>query len=49
MWYGEAFHGLGAQGVEVLILVGCLFPTSMAPVSQGNFEVMELTFSAFIS
>jgi hypothetical protein len=33
-WRGEAFHGLGIQGVEILILVADLFPLSVAPVSQ---------------
>jgi hypothetical protein len=33
-WCGEAFHGLGVQGVEVLILFGALFPPSVAPESQ---------------
>jgi hypothetical protein len=34
MWCGEAFHRLGVQGVEVLILLGALFPPSVAPASQ---------------
>jgi hypothetical protein len=33
-WHGEAFHRLGVQGVEVLILLAALFPPSVAPVSQ---------------
>jgi hypothetical protein len=36
-WHGEVFYGLGAQGVEVLILSGALFPPSMAPASQQGF------------
>jgi hypothetical protein len=32
-WCGEAFHGLG----EVLILLGALFPPSVAPASQQHF------------
>jgi hypothetical protein len=37
MWYGETFHRLGVQGVEVLILLGALFLPSVAPVSQQDF------------
>jgi hypothetical protein len=36
-WCGEAFHGLGVQGVEVLILLGALSPPSVAPASQQGF------------
>jgi hypothetical protein len=36
-WHGEAFHGLGAQGVKVLIFLGALFPPSVAPASQQDF------------
>jgi hypothetical protein len=43
---GEAFNGLGVQGVKVLILVGVLFPPSVAPASQQGFGVMELMVSA---
>jgi hypothetical protein len=35
-WHGEAFYGLGVQGVKVLILLGALFP-SVAPASQQGF------------
>jgi hypothetical protein len=34
MWYGETFHRLGVQGVEVLILLGALYLPSVAPASQ---------------
>jgi hypothetical protein len=43
MWHGEAFYGLGVQGVEVLILLGALFPLSVAPASQQGLRVTELT------
>jgi hypothetical protein len=33
-WHREAFHGLGVQGVKVLILLDALFPPSVAPASQ---------------
>jgi hypothetical protein len=36
-WSGEAFYGLGLQDVEVLIVLGALFPPSVAPVSQQGF------------
>jgi hypothetical protein len=36
-WSGEALYGLGVQGVEVLILLGALFPPSVAPESQQDF------------
>jgi hypothetical protein len=35
----EAFHGLGVQGVKGSILVGVLFPQSVAPVSQQGYGV----------
>jgi hypothetical protein len=37
MWCGEAFYGLGVQGVEVLILLGALFLPSVTPASQQDF------------
>jgi hypothetical protein len=37
MWHEEAFYGLGVQGVEVLILLGALFPPSVTPASQQYF------------
>jgi hypothetical protein len=37
-WHGDAFHGLGVQGVETLILLSVLFPQSMAQVSQQGLE-----------
>jgi hypothetical protein len=37
VWYGEAFYGLGVQGVKVLLLLGALFPPSVAPASQEDF------------
>jgi hypothetical protein len=43
MWHGEAFSGLGIEGVKVLILTGALFLPSVAPASQQGFGVMELT------
>jgi hypothetical protein len=48
MWHGEAFHGLGVQGVEALILVAVLFLPSVAPTSKQGFGVMELTLSASV-
>jgi hypothetical protein len=33
-WHGEAFHRLGVQDVEGLILFAALFLTSVAPASQ---------------
>jgi hypothetical protein len=45
-WYGEAFHRLGVQDVEVLILLAALFLSSMAPAYQQGFGVLELTLSA---
>jgi hypothetical protein len=32
-WCGEAFHGLGVQGVEVLILLAALLKPRVAPAS----------------
>jgi hypothetical protein len=43
-----SFPQLGVQGVEGLILVGALFPPSVAPMSQGGFGVMELMLSASV-
>jgi hypothetical protein len=37
MWLREDFYRLGVQGVEVFILLGALFPPSMAPASQQGF------------
>jgi hypothetical protein len=37
MWYGEAFYGLGVQGVKVLICFCVLFPPSVVPVPQQDF------------
>jgi hypothetical protein len=36
-WHGEAFYGLGVQGIEVLILLDALLLPSVAPVSQQDF------------
>jgi hypothetical protein len=47
-WHGEAFHGLGVQGVEVLIFLAALFPSSVAPVSQRGFGVSEFMLSASV-
>jgi hypothetical protein len=48
MWHGEAFHGLGVQGVKVLILLAALFPPSVTPVSQRGFGVSELMLFASV-
>jgi hypothetical protein len=48
-WHGEAFHGLGVQAIEVLILVGRLFLPCVAPACQQDFGVTELTLSASVS
>jgi hypothetical protein len=45
MWYGEAFYGLGVQGVKVLICFCVLFPPSVVPVPQQDFWFTELTLS----
>jgi hypothetical protein len=45
-WHGEAFHKLGVQDVEVLILLAALFLSSVAPTSQQTFGVSELKISA---
>jgi hypothetical protein len=37
MWHGEAFYGLGVQGVEVLILLVALFLPTVVPASQQGF------------
>jgi hypothetical protein len=34
IWHRKAFYGLGVQAVEVLILLGALFPLSVAWASQ---------------
>jgi hypothetical protein len=47
-WYGEAFHRLGVQGVEVLILLASLFLPSVDPVSQRGFGVTEFMLSASV-
>jgi hypothetical protein len=36
-WCGEALYQLGVQGVKVLILLGALFPPSVAPVFLQDF------------
>jgi hypothetical protein len=46
MWHGEAFHGLGVQSVEILILLGALFLPSVTPASQQYFWFVELILSA---
>jgi hypothetical protein len=48
MWHGEAFYGLGVQGVEVLIFLGALFLPRVAPVSQQGFGIKELTLSGSV-
>jgi hypothetical protein len=45
-WRGEAFHGLGVQGVKVLIVLAILFPPSVELVSQLGFGVREFMLSA---
>jgi hypothetical protein len=47
MCCGEAFHGLGIQGVKGLILVGALLLPSVGPVSQWGLE-SELRLSASV-
>jgi hypothetical protein len=37
MWHGEAFYGLGVQGVKVLILLCASFLPSVAPACQQGF------------
>jgi hypothetical protein len=44
MWHGEAFYGLGVQGVEVLIFLGALFLPSVVSVSQQGFGLRAHTF-----
>jgi hypothetical protein len=48
MWHGEAFYGLGVQGVEVLILLGALFPPRVAPAFQQGFGVTDLVLSGSV-
>jgi uncharacterized membrane protein YqaE (UPF0057 family) len=48
MWPGEAFHGLGVQNVEVLILLAALFLPSVASASQRGFGVTELMLSVSV-
>jgi hypothetical protein len=45
MWCGEALYGLGVRGVEVLILLGAFFLSSVATASQQDL-FMELMLSA---
>jgi hypothetical protein len=45
VWCGEAFHRLGVQDIKVLILLGALFLTRVAPVSQQDFGVTEFILS----
>jgi hypothetical protein len=35
MWHGEALYGV--QGMEILILLGAFFLSSVAPASQKDF------------
>jgi hypothetical protein len=49
LWHGEAFHGLGAKGAEVLALTVDLPQPSMSPVSQQGPWFRELTQSASVS
>jgi hypothetical protein len=41
-----AFHGLEVQGIGILVLIGALFPPSVAPGSQEGFGVTELMLFA---
>jgi hypothetical protein len=36
VWRGEAFHGIGVQGVESLILVDALFPLDGGRRREGK-------------
>jgi hypothetical protein len=36
-WCGEAFYGIGVQGVDILILFGALLSPSVAPGYQQGF------------
>jgi hypothetical protein len=47
-WHREAFHSLGVQGLEVLILLGALCLTSVALASEQGFWFTELTLSASV-
>jgi hypothetical protein len=47
--YGEALYRLRVQGVKVLVLLGALFPPSVALVCLQDFWLMELTLSASAS
>jgi hypothetical protein len=47
-WHGEAFYGLVVQGVKIVILLGALFPPSVAPASQQDFCFTGLTLSASV-
>jgi hypothetical protein len=46
MWHGEALCWVGVQGVEVLILFGALFLSSVAAASQQDFCFMDIMLSA---
>jgi hypothetical protein len=39
MWCGEALYRLGVQGVEVLILLGAFFLSSVAPSVSARFLI----------
>jgi hypothetical protein len=47
MWCGEAFYGVGVQVVEVLILLGALFLSSVPPESQQDFFLFYTMTSFF--
>jgi hypothetical protein len=38
----RSFPWVGVQGAELLILIGALFPPSVAPASQHGFRITEL-------
>jgi hypothetical protein len=48
MWHVEVSYGPGVQDIKILILVGSLFPPSVAPASQQGFGVTELMLSASV-
>jgi hypothetical protein len=42
MFYGEAFHGVGAQGVKVLILLAALFLGAHAVCFCALITILDL-------
>jgi hypothetical protein len=41
MWCGEAFHGIGVQDVESLIVVNALFPLDRGRRREGKKKEKE--------